>query len=542
MTSTTATATATAERFFRLGRDIAEIEFNKSIAGCYRDGNAEYDAVGVLLLTWADDDMNCREIEVNPLEQVFKEKFNYHTEQYMIPPTESDTSLFNRLDAFVRCYDSPSKLGIIYYGGHAELVDSSDASELQLFARIRPHGIAWSRTDSSLSNLSLLDSPTEVKSPTIFENAVPTGPRAPPPPRPPQPYINFGAICERLKGSELDMLLIVDSCFAAGAFTNQPFGGRKCELFCSIADWNAARGPGEAGSFTKVLTESLVEMLSEKSQGFSTTDLYGRVYRKQDQAHKPFLFTQSRRNYEKIMLRPLPPHDKPKTKPETDSKYTIDVRFHLTRSLNLEELNTVVKALQWIPFVQRIKMQNMRSPDDDLSKFIRTVHMANRLRPLLAQIRHRRDYKQAKQLRRTDTSSPTSPTAGTTSEHFLGKEPRNVELFDWSNATAVTPQLERFSPREYFDLKIPQPKHHGHQLPTESPEHSTMADAALQVYSREAHVGEPVEPSRAISQRTPDTRLSQRALDGLLFFALGVLAPTMMRWAVQGRASLFAVA
>jgi hypothetical protein len=109
-------AMMTAERFFHLGRNIAEIEFNKSIAGCYRDGNAEYDAVGVLLLTWAEDDMNCKEIEVNPLEQVFKEKFNYHTEQYEIPSTEPDTSLFNRLDAFVRCYDSPSKLGIIYYG------------------------------------------------------------------------------------------------------------------------------------------------------------------------------------------------------------------------------------------------------------------------------------------------------------------------------------------------------------------------------------------------------------------------------------------
>lgn len=107
---------STRDQFFILDRDIAQIEFNKSIAGCYRDGNAEYDAVGVLLLTWRDDDMNCKEKEVNALEQVFKDEFNYRTEQYEIPPTESDQSLFNRLNAFVRCYDSPSKLGIIYYG------------------------------------------------------------------------------------------------------------------------------------------------------------------------------------------------------------------------------------------------------------------------------------------------------------------------------------------------------------------------------------------------------------------------------------------
>ena len=50
--------------FFKLPRKIAQIEFNKSIAGCYRDGLAEYDSVGVLLLTWREDDLNCKEKEV----------------------------------------------------------------------------------------------------------------------------------------------------------------------------------------------------------------------------------------------------------------------------------------------------------------------------------------------------------------------------------------------------------------------------------------------------------------------------------------------
>jgi hypothetical protein len=52
-------------KFFSLDREIAQVEFNKTIAGCYRDGNAEYDAVGVLLLTWREDDLNCREKEVS---------------------------------------------------------------------------------------------------------------------------------------------------------------------------------------------------------------------------------------------------------------------------------------------------------------------------------------------------------------------------------------------------------------------------------------------------------------------------------------------
>jgi hypothetical protein len=54
----------TSPGFFGLDQKIAQLDFNKSIAGCYRDGNAEYEAVGVLLLTWQEDDMNCKDAEV----------------------------------------------------------------------------------------------------------------------------------------------------------------------------------------------------------------------------------------------------------------------------------------------------------------------------------------------------------------------------------------------------------------------------------------------------------------------------------------------
>ena len=109
------------DKFFRLEHEDALIEFNKAIAGCYRDGNHEYDAVGALLITWKEDDMNCRELEVNGLEDVFKDKFNYRTESFQIPSfplpsNESTDALLNRVDSFIKYYDSPSKLGIIYYG------------------------------------------------------------------------------------------------------------------------------------------------------------------------------------------------------------------------------------------------------------------------------------------------------------------------------------------------------------------------------------------------------------------------------------------
>jgi hypothetical protein len=167
------------------------------------------------------------------LEQVFEDKFNYDTEHYEIPHVESNQSLFKRLQAFTRCYDSPSKLGIIYYGGHADRKETKDGVDLELFARRIIHGSFHDDTSGAITSLAdLPDSPVDRKqsADAFIAEARPT-----------QPHVSFKSICEQIKTSETDMLLVVDSCFAAGAFTDQPFGGRKCELFCSIAEKDFAR-------------------------------------------------------------------------------------------------------------------------------------------------------------------------------------------------------------------------------------------------------------------------------------------------------------
>lgn len=45
------------------GQRDAKFVFNKTIAGHYRNGR-EYEKVGVLLLTWENDDMNSKVLEV----------------------------------------------------------------------------------------------------------------------------------------------------------------------------------------------------------------------------------------------------------------------------------------------------------------------------------------------------------------------------------------------------------------------------------------------------------------------------------------------
>ncbi|KAF2821077.1 hypothetical protein CC86DRAFT_386623 [Ophiobolus disseminans] len=517
-------------RFFGLDREIAQIEFNKTIAGCYRDGNAEYESVGVLLITWKEDDMRCKEREVNTLEQVFKDKFNFKTEQYEIPPTNSEQSLFSRLRAFNSCYDSPAKLGIIYYGGHAERKESEDGVDLEIFARQSTGATGptnLSRQNTSLNDISLPSSPIDV--PEKHGHAFPE-------PRPEQPHISFRAIKEQIRAAETDMLIIVDSCFAAGAFTDQLFGGRKCELFCSIAEKDVARAPGQDGSFTRILTTTLEKMIQDLPEGFSTSDLFRELYLQQHKAHKPAYFTQSRFDFGRIWLRPC---RQKATLPSPDSKYSIDVRFHLTKSLDLTELNKVVKALQWIPFVRMVKMQSMHSPNDDLSEFIRTIHLANRLRPLLARIRRKLELKRARQLFRTD--STLSSSSSVTSERFHVHEPRDVGLFDWSNAQAVTPRHEHLTSDEYFHLEEPfDSEPHSMSAPSEPSKAPSLADITLQPYDQGPKADNSAETTSAFFQYAASIFSSPRALDRLLFFSVGVLAPTLVRWAVHGSASPFA--
>jgi hypothetical protein len=458
------------------------------------------------------------------LEQVLKEKFNFKTEQYEIPPTDSDKSLFHRLQAFKRCYDSPSKLGIIYYGGHAERKETEDGVDLELFARRSSPNLANSgvlRSNTSLSDISIPDSPSDGK-----ETDVPVWKMS----RPEQSHISFKAICEKIGSAETDMLLIVDSCYAAGAFTDQPFGGRKCELFCSIAEKDWARAPGMDGSFTKILTATLEKMIEDVPEGFSTSDLYRRVYQQQHQAHKPFHFTNSRFDFGRIWLRPC--RKKAAVVP-SDSEYSIDVRFHLSKSVNMAELNKMVKALQWIPFVQMVKMQSMHSPSHKLSEFIRTAYLANRLRPVLARVRRKLELERARHLCRTD-STPSSPSPAT-SERFHVHEPRDVGLFDWSGAQAITPHKQRLTSDEYFQTEealnsqLDEPT-----VATEATDQPKMAKATLQAMRQESLTDVPAERNDTLLQRATNMRLSQRVRDGLLFFALGVLAPTIAKWAVQG--------
>ena len=43
----------------------ARVTFDKTISGHYRDGKTGYKDVGVLFITWEEDDLQCKETEVS---------------------------------------------------------------------------------------------------------------------------------------------------------------------------------------------------------------------------------------------------------------------------------------------------------------------------------------------------------------------------------------------------------------------------------------------------------------------------------------------
>jgi hypothetical protein len=457
---------------------------------------------------------------------VFKDNFNYYTEQYVIPTHEPDQCLDDKLDAFLSCYDGPSNLVVIYYGrpihypskmhllknlgGHATTVGTSQGSDLHLFARQSPKPMLSDspiRLQRSLTQVSAAESPTDTMSLSdMLFTPLPQVPNG-------QPYINFANIQKRLKKFESDILLIVDSCHAGKGFTEHSFMGRKCEMFCSIAETRSAYAPGHEASFTRILTKSLVDLIQDKPDGFSTSVLYRTVNRRQSPELEPLLFDQAPRDYGSIWLRRCQksthsPMRSERTEEVIESNFSIDVRFHFTESLDIVQLNKVVKSLQWLPFVQLVKLQSMHSPADDLNKFIRTVQLANHLRPLLARIRQRRQVQQAQRLRRHDSESSSSAVQRTTRNEFLGKVPRQVKLFDLSDARYIPPQTN-----------TPQPVSPTLWGP------NRFINAALRRYVKLSHFGE---------LRFNQLCLSQRVRDGVLYFTLGVLAPTIFRWMIQG--------
>ncbi|MCJ1397565.1 hypothetical protein MMC11_000759 [Xylographa trunciseda] len=374
---------------FARSKDDARFIFNKTIAGHYRNGPTEYTRVGVLLITWKDDDMHLKESEVDRLHAIFKSQFNFETQHFQIPPNKSDTALLAAVTKFADDYNSPDNLMVVYYGGHG--YRGTETDQFKLAAKIEADGEGD-----------------------------------------PKAFFNDTFSCLRLPHT--DILLIVDCCYAACAFDTQGLGRRKYELMASAPPDKLVPSAKNNDSFTRRLCDTLEGILSQKKyiKGFPTSELYRRIYHQTSDHIKPFLFDQSDFDFGKIWLRPLAAISE--LAPSERPHVTIDLTLRLTELPDPAKINELARALQYLPHVDEIKFEKLHAPAEEIQEFFYCMRKAMHIKKFIKIIRLRLERKAMALEKKLEE---TNHVLGRRSSLRVNVAAHHFQTPDWSNAEAI---------------------------------------------------------------------------------------------------------
>lgn len=77
-----------------------------------------YAAVTVLLLSWKDNDLRLLDEELQELEDLFRNSFQYLVTRYQIPSKSPQYQLGKHMSDFLIDHGTEGNLIIVYYGGH----------------------------------------------------------------------------------------------------------------------------------------------------------------------------------------------------------------------------------------------------------------------------------------------------------------------------------------------------------------------------------------------------------------------------------------
>ncbi|KAI4134407.1 MAG: hypothetical protein LQ341_006025, partial [Variospora aurantia] len=212
-----------------------------------------YTSVHVLLLRWAEDDLNVLE-ELTILKWVFENQFRFATEQWDIPSQNSTRALQSKLYDFQDAHQDENELLIVYYGGHGDADRRRGRSIWTAYNRPNSPTITW----SSLQHL--------------LENALP------------------------------HVVIILDCCYAANAARDTAVGTTK-ELLAACGRENPTTGVG-VRSFTSALIEELKAL---GTAPFTIAMLHGRlVTMRWRLAFTPIYALLSEHGGHSVQLSPLP--------------------------------------------------------------------------------------------------------------------------------------------------------------------------------------------------------------------------------------------
>ncbi|KAI4196632.1 MAG: hypothetical protein LQ348_002269, partial [Seirophora lacunosa] len=228
-------------------------DLQKAISSSFPRLATPYTSVHVLLLHWAEDDLNVLD-ELTTLKRVFENQFRFATEQWDIPSQNSTRALQTKLYDFQDAHQNENELLIVYYGGHGDADRRRGRSIWAAYDRADSPTVTW----SSLQHL--------------LENAVP------------------------------HVLLILDCCYAANAARDTAVGTTK-ELLAACGRENPTTGVGYR-SFTSALIE---ELQAFGAAPFTTAMLHGRlVTMRWRLAFTPIYALLSEHGGHSIQLCPLP--------------------------------------------------------------------------------------------------------------------------------------------------------------------------------------------------------------------------------------------
>lgn len=247
------------------------------------------------------------------------------------------------------------------------------------------------------------------------------------------PRAFFNDILNTLRLPDTDILVIIDCCFAAKAFAHGEMGKRKFELLASAPSEERARSPKHEGSFTRILADILDDLLDhpQYGKGFSTSKLYREVYHNAKLKIKPYLFDQSRYDYGKIWLMPLPTAPEAISQPN-EQDITIDLTLHLTEPPDGLMINQLAKCLQYLPHVEEVDFTRLHAPEKDIKSLISSM---KRLRYLVRWIRRGRTRQREKATLNLERQG-VADKRGQSFFALLEKQ-HNSSLYNWNDAFAL---------------------------------------------------------------------------------------------------------
>ncbi|KAL8655282.1 MAG: hypothetical protein Q9210_000985 [Variospora velana] len=240
-----------------------------------------YTSVHVLLLSWAEDDLNVLE-ELIVLKRVFENQFRFATEQWDIPSQNSTRAVQTKLYDFQDAHQDENELLIVYYGGHGDADRRRGRSIWAAYVRY-PQGVG------QLYESAVLGVPTVLLTVSRYN-------------RPNSPTITWSSLQHLLENAVPHVVIILDCCYAANAARDTAVGTTK-ELLAACGRENPTTGVG-VRSFTSALIE---ELQAFGTAPFTIAMLHGRlVTMRWRLAFTPIYALLSEHGGHSVQLSPLP--------------------------------------------------------------------------------------------------------------------------------------------------------------------------------------------------------------------------------------------